>query len=178
MRFAGERITDRLVSLFDPDARPIRRGKLARPNEFGYLVQFAEVTASTKHGTVSLVLPPKLAAGSANDNALLAQAGAEVEGLGLTSLREGAFDAGFARMATTKTFPQMERIFIAGSKSNTGSQRTRRRLACYRVGCEARIAQLKREYRAGRCRLKGEPGARIWESWAALAYDVDTVSRM
>lgn len=178
MRFAGERITDRLVSLFDPDARPIRRGKLAKPNEFGYVVQFTEVTASTKHGTISLVLPPKLVAGSTHDNALLPGAAAEVAALGLTTIREGAFDAGFARVATTKTFPDLVRIFIAGSKSNTGSQRTRRRLACYRVGCEARIAQLKREYRAGRSRLKGEPGARIWESWAALAYDVDTVSRM
>jgi IS5 family transposase len=39
MRFAGQKIPDRLVSLFDPDARPIRRGKLEKPNEFGYLVQ-------------------------------------------------------------------------------------------------------------------------------------------
>ena len=178
LRFAGEKIPNRLVSLFDPDALPIRRGKLARPNEFGYMVQFSEVTASTKKGTVSLVLPPKLAAGSTPENTLLPQAAAEVEALGLTSIREAAFDAGFTRVATTKTLPQLERIFIAGSRSNTGSNRTRRRLACYRVGCEARISHLKREYRAGRSRLKGEPGARIWESWAVLAYDVDTVARM
>ncbi len=30
MRFAGQKVTDRLVSLFDPDARPVRRGKLAK----------------------------------------------------------------------------------------------------------------------------------------------------
>src|SRR6266700_2150767 len=42
MRFAGEKIADRLVSLFDPDARPVRRGKLSAPNEFGYVVQLAE----------------------------------------------------------------------------------------------------------------------------------------
>lgn len=178
MRFAGEKIPERLVSLFDPDARPIRRGKLAKPNEFGYVVQFTEVTASTKRGTLSLVLPPKLAAGSTPENALLPQAAAEVDALGLTTIREAAFDAGFTRVATTKALPQLERIFIAGSKSNTGSKRTRRRLACYRVGCEARISHLKREYRAGRSRLKGEPGARTWESWAVLAYDVDTVARM
>src|SRR6266498_288024 len=44
MRFAGERIPDRLVSLFDTDARPVRRGKLSAPTEFGYVVQLAEVT--------------------------------------------------------------------------------------------------------------------------------------
>lgn len=177
-RFAGEKITSRLVSLFDPDARPIRRGKLAKPNEFGYLVQFTEVTASTKHGTTSLLLPPQLVAGSSHENALLPGAAAEVECLGLSSIKEGAFDAGFARVATAKTFPQLERIFIAGSKSNTGSQRTRRRLARYRVGCEGRIAETKRDYHAGRCRLKGTSGARIWESWVALSYDTDTVARM
>ena len=46
-RSRGEKITDRLVSLSDPDARPIRKGKLGKPNEFGYLVQVAEVTANT-----------------------------------------------------------------------------------------------------------------------------------
>ena len=31
-RVAGEPIKDRLVSLWDPDARPIRKGKLGKPN--------------------------------------------------------------------------------------------------------------------------------------------------
>jgi IS5 family transposase len=45
------------------------------------------------------------------------------------------------------------------------------------VGCEGRISHLKRNYKAGRSRLKGTQGARIWESWAVLAYDLDTVAR-
>jgi hypothetical protein len=39
-----------VVSLSDPDARPIRKGKLGKPNEFGYVVQIAEVTANTRRG--------------------------------------------------------------------------------------------------------------------------------
>ena len=31
-RMRGETITNRLVSIFDPDARPIRKGKLGKPN--------------------------------------------------------------------------------------------------------------------------------------------------
>jgi len=31
------------VSLSDPDARPIRKGKLGRPNELGYVNQLCEV---------------------------------------------------------------------------------------------------------------------------------------
>jgi hypothetical protein len=34
----------RLISLSDPDARPIRKGKVDKPNEFGYVAQIAEVT--------------------------------------------------------------------------------------------------------------------------------------
>ena len=37
---------------------------------------------------------------------------------------------------------------------------------------------MKREYAAGRARLKGKQGARIWESWSTLAYDLDTVAGM
>ncbi|MHB1931338.1 MAG: hypothetical protein ACYCUG_18255 [Acidimicrobiales bacterium] len=42
----------------------MRRGTLAHPDELGYVVQFAEVTATTKTGARGLVLPPKLEAGS------------------------------------------------------------------------------------------------------------------
>jgi transposase, IS5 family len=42
-RLAGNRvIADRLVSLADPDARPIRKGKPGRPTEFGYTLLLAE----------------------------------------------------------------------------------------------------------------------------------------
>jgi transposase, IS5 family len=42
-RLAGNRvIADRLVSLADPDARPIRKGKPRAPTEFGYTLLLAE----------------------------------------------------------------------------------------------------------------------------------------
>ena len=72
-RFSGERVGDRLVSFFDADARPVRRGKLGQPNEFGYVVQLTEVTAHTRRGARGLILPPKLGAGSTHDNQLLTQ---------------------------------------------------------------------------------------------------------
>jgi IS5 family transposase len=47
-RLAGDRvIPDRLVSLSDPDARPIRNGKPGRPTEFGYTVVLASVSAAS-----------------------------------------------------------------------------------------------------------------------------------
>jgi IS5 family transposase len=179
MRFAGQKITDRLVSLFDPDARPVRRGKLSKPNEFGYVVQLSEVTAHTRRGARGLLLPPKLEAGSTHENALLPATAAELQAMGIT-VREAAVDAGFLRTRTEQALADVgdPQVFIAGDTGNAGSRRTRRRLARFRVGCEGRISHLKRDYGAGRSRLKGIQGARTWESWAALAYDLDTVARL
>jgi IS5 family transposase len=49
-RVADDPIRDRIVSLHDPDARPIRKGKLGKRTEFGFVSQLAEVTEHTKPG--------------------------------------------------------------------------------------------------------------------------------
>src|SRR5207244_1992006 len=118
MRFAGQKIPNRLVSLFDPDARPIRRGKLERPNEFGYVVQFAEVTANTKPGARGILLPPKLEAGSTHENALLPATVAELKRLGI-KIKEASFDAGFLRDKTEQVLAGVS-VFIVGSSDNAG----------------------------------------------------------
>src|SRR4029453_13964095 len=77
----GEAITDRLVSLADPDARPIRTGKLGKPNEFGYVAQLAEVTANTGRDARGYLLPAATATGNPAENRLLAQTAAELDRL-------------------------------------------------------------------------------------------------
>lgn len=177
-RFAGEKIVNRLISLFDRDARPIRKGKKSNPNQFGCTTQYTELTANTRRGARGLLVPPKVAIGNVHGDALLPQSVAEIVALDL-KLVEAVFDRGFTTKATLATMAGLDtRVFIAGSPQNGGSRRTRRRLASHRVGCEGRIAHLKREYGAGRSRLKGATGARIWAGWAALTYDLDTVARL
>src|SRR5262249_40046739 len=177
-RFAGQKIAERLVSLFDPEARPIRKGKKAKPTEFGYVNQYAELSANTRRGARGLLLPPKLAVGNSPEDALLPETVAEVVALDLRP-SEAVFDRGFTAKATLATMAGLgSLVFIAGSSRNGGSRRTRKRLASHRVGCEGRIAHLKREYGGGRSRPKGEDGARIWASWTGLAYNLDTVSRL
>jgi IS5 family transposase len=70
-RVAGEPIKDRLVSISDPDARPIRKGKLGKPNEFGYVAQLCEVTANTKRGARGLIVPAATAIGNPGEDTLL-----------------------------------------------------------------------------------------------------------
>lgn len=72
-RLAGERITDRVVSLADPDARPIGKGKLGKRYEFGYVFQLAEITPNTRRGARGLLLPAASRIGSPNESELLPQ---------------------------------------------------------------------------------------------------------
>ncbi len=177
-RFAGEKIADRLVSIYDADARPIRKGKKPNPNQFGYVTQYAELTPNTRPGARGLLVPPTLAIGNPHEDALLPTTVAEVIGLDLRP-SEAVFDRGFTTKATLATMAGLgSKIFIAGSSQNGGSRRTRRRLASHRVGCEGRISHLKREYGGRRSRLKGFAGAKIWAGWTALAYNLDTVARL
>jgi IS5 family transposase len=90
----GEQISDRLVSLADPDARPIRKGKLGTPNQFGYVAQLAEVTANTGRGARGYVLPAATTPGNPSENRLLDQTMGELDRLGLRP-REVALDGGF-----------------------------------------------------------------------------------
>jgi transposase, IS5 family len=163
------------VSLSDPNARPIRKGKLGTPNEFGYVVQLAEVTANTRRGARAFLLPTS-APGNPGENRLLTQTAAELGRLGLRP-REVAVDGGFVPGPTEQTLAGLApaRTFIAG-RAEPGSRRTRRRLARDRTGCEGRISHLKRLYGLRRSRLRGDQGQRIWTGWAILAYNLDTLA--
>lgn len=173
-RLAGEKITDRIVSIADPDARPIRKGKAGKPNEFGYVAQICEVTQNTKPGARGFVLPPSSGAGNLGENTLLPATAAELQGLDLRP-REVVLDGGFGHLRSEEQLAELQpdRVFVSGRQEH-GSARTKRRLRRYRTGIEGRISHLKRGYGLRRSRLKGEEGQRIWSNWAILAYDLDT----
>jgi len=175
-RVRGQKITDRLISLSDPDARPIRKGKLGKPNEFGYVAQIAEITPNTKRGARGLILPAASLPGNPGENALLPQTVTELQRLGL-SPREVALDGGFAVGPTTEQLEDLdpERVFISG-RQQPGSRRTQRRLQRYRTGAEGRISHLKRGYGMRRSRLKGDDGQKTWTGWGILTYNLDTLT--
>jgi transposase, IS5 family len=175
-RVAGEPIKNRIVSLFDPDARPIRKGKLGKPNEFGYVSQLAEVTENTKRGARGLVLPASTQLGNPAEETLLPGTVAELERLGIRP-REIAVDGGFKPGPTNTALQGLapKQVFIAG-RQEPGSKRTQRRLRRYRTGEEGRISHLKRRYGLDRSRLKGDQGRQIWTEWGILAYNLDTLA--
>jgi IS5 family transposase len=175
-RARGLKITDRLVSLADPDARPIRKGKLGKPTEFGYVAQICEVTENTRKGARGFILPAGHTPGNPAENRLLPQTARELEHADIR-LREIVCDGGFQAGPTKDAFPDLteEQIQLFGHHE-PGSRRTRKRRARYRTGIEGRISHLKRGYGLRRPRLKGDDGMRTWTGWAILAYDLDTLA--
>jgi IS5 family transposase len=175
-RIAGEPNPSRLVSMFDPDARPIRKGKLGKPNEFGYVVQICEVTQNTKPGARGFIVPTSTKLGNPSESQLLPDTVSELDRLGLRP-REVALDGGFEKRPTTDALEQLapDHVFIAG-RQQPGSRRTQRRLARYRTGAEGRISHLKRGYGLRRARIKGEDGMKTWTAWGNLAYNLDTLA--
>ncbi len=173
-RVKGEKITDRLISLSDPDARPIRKGKLGKPTEFGYVSQICEITPNTRRGARGFILPAATAPGNPGENTLLPQTVDQLAELGICP-REVALDGGFQVGPTTEALAPLapQRTFISG-RQQPGSRRTQRRLQRYRTGAEGRISHLKRGYGLRRSRLKGGEGHQIWAGWAILAYNLDT----
>jgi transposase, IS5 family len=177
-RVAGQPIKDRLISLADPDARPIRKGKLGKPNEFGYVSQICEVTEHTRRGARGLIVPASTRLGNPAEDTLLPDTISELTRLGIRP-REIALDGGFNTGPTRQTLEDHglapDRVFIAG-RQQPGSRRTQRRLQRYRTGAEGRISHLKRGYGMNRSRLKGDEGRQIWTGWSILAYNADTLA--
>jgi len=176
-RVSGEKITDRLVSLWDPDARPIRKGKLGKPNEFGYVDQLCEITPNTKPGARGFILPPVSEIGNPAENTLLPATAEEIRTLDI-SLREVMVDGGFTTKETNTALEGLaDEIYIAG-RQEAGSRKTRRRRKRYRTGAEGRISHLKRGYGLRRSRLKGNEGHQIWGGWATFTYNADTYTTL
>jgi transposase, IS5 family len=176
-RVKGEKITDRLISLWDPDARPIRKGKLSQPNQFGYVDQLCEITANTKRGARGFILPPSSQIGNPGEDTLLPGTAAELQKLDI-KLREVMVDGGFNQTPTNTALEGLtDEVHITG-RQEPGSRRTRRRRQRYRTGAEGRVSHLKRRYGLRRSRLKGNEGHRIWDSWATLTYNADTYTTL
>ena len=176
-RVNGEKITDRLVSLWDPDARPIRKGKLGKPTEFGYVDQLCEITANTKKGARGFILPPTSQIGNPAEDTLLPDTIQQLRNLDI-KLKEIMVDGAFTTTATNTALENVaDTVHIAG-RQEPDSRRTRRRRQRYRTGMEGRVSHLKRGYGLDRSRLKGNEGHQIWDGWATLTYNADTYNTL
>jgi IS5 family transposase len=153
---AGERIPDRMVSVADPDARPIKKGKLGKPVQFGYKVQIMEAeNGFVTDYSVSTGNPPDAdALGPALDRHR-AQFGRDPDIV--------ATDRGYdsARNQTDCHDRDIGTVAIPkrGKKSAARIAEERkpafRRAQRWRAGGEGTISRLKRKYGLRRSRYRG-----------------------
>jgi IS5 family transposase len=177
-RLQGERvIPDRLVSLADPDARPIRKGKPQRPTEFGYTTLVAE----DERGFIAY---HQVHLGNPADAPQLVPAVKRV--VQLTGRVPGSVvgDRGFGTAANDRELAELGVARIGVQRKGTLSaaraaqERTRRfrRLRNWRIGIEARISHLKRGFGLRRTRMRRLAGARTWVGLGIFAYNLQRMT--
>jgi IS5 family transposase len=177
-RLAGERsIPDRLVSLADPDARPIRKGKPRTLTQFGYTALLAE----DERG---LVADHHLQRGNPPDAPQLV--GAVCRVLAVTGRVPATVvaDRGFGTAANDAALAELGVARVGLQRTGRPSparrelEQTRRfrRLRNWRVGIEARISQLKRGFGLRRTRLRRLPGAQTWVGLGIFAYNLQRMT--
>jgi IS5 family transposase len=163
-------VPDKVLSVFEPHTETIRKGKIAKPNEFGKLVTIqesehqiitayevhprrpADVTLWTaaldRHQTI-FGRAPDLAAGD--------------RGFSSAANERAATERGVRRVILPRRGPK------SPARRAYEHQRWFRRGQRWRVGCEGRISVLKRRHGLDRCRYHGEDGMHRWVGLGVIA---------
>ena len=172
-------IPDRLVSLFDGDARPIKKGNLRRPTEFGYKVCVTDEDRGfvTDYGVTG--------GNPADTTALVPAIERHKKRVG-TVPKEVATDRGMVRPTNEKALKKLgvEHCSLPKTGPKTPAEREKeqsrwfRRLQRFRAGGEGRISLLKRKYGWRRSRLRGLDGVETWVGWGAVAHNLAKYGQM
>ena len=166
-------IAERIVSLYDPDARPIRKGKLTKAVEFGRTLQLVQDSSG-------VILHYEVHRGNPSDRTeLLSLLRTAKTSLGIKPT-ELAADRGYYTAKNVRKLAKagIEKIGIPKvgrlSKTEKTHQRTMwfRQLQRFRCGIEAAISMLKRKFGLGRVLARGSKGTAIWTGLAIFAYNV------
>jgi len=177
---SGNRIiADRIVSFFDPEARPIKKGKLVKGTEFGYKMRIDE----TESGFVTGY---DVYEGNPSDDELLVPAiEAHIKQFGKAP-RAVATDRGFSskKNETAITDLGVKRASLP-RKGKKGIARTEyenekwfKDLQRYRAGGEAKISLLKRKYGLNRSRYRGFAGSKCWVGFGILTHNLQRAAKM
>jgi IS5 family transposase len=163
----------RVVSLHDVDARPIRKGRLGKPVEFGYKAQIVD-------NADGVILDHNVEVGNPPDAPQLAPAIARIttrtgrvpravtadRGYGQASVEHDLHDLGVSSVA----IPRMSKPTAA--RREFEHRRAFRQKVKWRTGSEGRINHMKRSYGWNRTELTGLQGARTWCGHGVFAHNL------
>jgi IS5 family transposase len=163
----------RVVSLHDVDARPIRKGRLGKPVEFGYKAQILD-------NADGVILDHNVEMGNPPDAPQLAPAIARItartghtpravtadRGYGEASVERDLHDLGVANVAIPR------RSKPTAARREFEHRRAFRDKVKWRTGSEGRINHMKRSYGWNRTELTGIAGARTWCGHGVFAHNL------
>jgi transposase, IS5 family len=181
LRLAGEipPAKTRRVSLHDDDARPIRKGSLANPTQFGY-------TGQVTDNIDGIVVDYEIEPGMPPDAPRLAPAiERAIAATGIVPDSVTA-DRGYGQASVDTQLADLDVTTVAiPRRGKTGKARQAIEtkpgfveLIKWRTGAEGRIATLKRQHGWARARLRGLQGARIWCGWGILTHNAIKIAAL
>ncbi|HEV3482178.1 MAG TPA: ISNCY family transposase [Candidatus Acidoferrales bacterium] len=169
--FRGDtRSEGKIFSLFEPSTEIIRKGKAAKPNEFGKMVKLQEAENQ-------IIIDYEVYDRRPNDADLLVPAiEAHQAKLGRTPHLVAA-DAAFysdknEKAAKTKGVKRVcvpNRSTKSAERKREQKKRWFRQGQKWRTGSEGRVSVIKRRHGLNRCRYKGDDGMKRWVGFGVIA---------
>jgi IS5 family transposase len=164
---------NRVVSLHDVDARPIRKGRLGKPVEFGYKAQIVD-------NADGVILDHNVEVGNPADAPQLAPAIARIATRSGRTPRAVTADRGYGQAAVERDLHDLGVRTVAIPRMSKPSavrrefehRRAFRDKVKWRTGSEGRINHIKRSYGWNRTELTGINGARIWCGHGVFAHNL------
>jgi IS5 family transposase len=166
----------KIVSVFEPHTRILRRGKAHKPTEYGQMVKVQEAEGGVVTD-ISVV--------TEHDSKLLVPSVAYHKGIFGRVPRVVATDRGFFSLDNVNDVAAMGVRCVAvprpGHRSASWLARERsrpfRRARAWRAGGEARIARLKHTFGMHRTRYRGANGVARSAHWAGIANNLIAIGR-
>lgn len=163
----------RLVSLHDVDARPIRKGRLGKPVEFGYKAQLVD-------NADGVILDHTVEIGNPADAPQLAPAIERIARRTGRTPRAVTADRGYGEAGVERDLHDLGvRAVAIPRKAKPGAARREfehrrafRDKVKWRTGSEGRINHIKRSYGWNRTELTGIHGARTWCGHGVFAHNL------
>ena len=169
----------RRVSLHDGDARPIAKGRLGKPVEFGHKAQVTD-------NDDGIVLDHTVEVGNPADAPQLAPAIARVKNRIGRAPGTVTADRGYGEKRVDDALHGLgvRTVVIPRKGKPPQSRRAEehrpafRRTIKWRTGSEGRISTLKRGYGWDRTRIDGTEGTRIWIGHGVLTHNLVKISAL
>jgi len=169
----------RRVSLHDADARPIAKGRLGRPVEFGHKAQIVD-------NIDGVVLDHAVEQGNPPDAPQLAPAVERVKRRTRRAPHTVTADRGYGEAKVDQQLTDLGVKSVVIPRKGRPSQARRaeehrkafRRTIKWRTGSEGRISYLKRGYGWDRTRLDGLQGASIWCGHGVFSHNPVKISAL